>query len=93
MVRQKNSWKKIRFNYFVPSLIDISDNNANIRWDMKEFFEFILGHKHSDLNTAVPLGDEIADLEWNTVHFDEKMIYTIANSQKIGQKIFHLRKS
>ena len=72
MVRQKNSWKKIRFNYFVPSLIDISDNNANIRWDMKEFFEFILGHKHSDLNTAVPLGDEIADLEWNTVHFDEK---------------------
>ena len=72
MARRKNSWKKIRFNYFVPSLIDISDNNANIRWDMKEFFEFILGHKHSDLNTAVPLGDEIADLEWDTVHFDEK---------------------
>lgn len=69
---KKNSSKRIRFNYFVPSLVDITDNNANIRWDMKEFFEFILNHNHNDLNTAVPLGDEIADLEWNTANIDEK---------------------
>lgn len=69
---KKNSSKRIRFNYFVPSLVDITDNNANIRWNMKEFFEFILNHEHNDLNTAVPLGDEIADLEWNTAKFDEK---------------------
>lgn len=69
---KKNSSKRIRFNYFVPSLVDITDNNANIRWNMKEFFEFILNHNHNDLNTAVPLGDEIADLEWNTTKIDEK---------------------
>ena len=72
MVSGKKSLKKIRFNYFVPFLVDISDNTANVRWNMKEFFEFILNHKHDELNTAVPLGDEVADLEWNTVHFDEK---------------------
>ncbi|WHS14292.1 DUF6731 family protein [Ligilactobacillus salivarius] len=72
LVSKKNSSKRIRFNYFVPSLVDITDNNANIRWDMKEFFEFILNHNHNDLNTAVPLGDEIADLEWNTANIDEK---------------------
>lgn len=72
LVSKKNSSKRIRFNYFVPSLVDITDNNANIRWDMKEFFEFILNHNHNDLNTAVPLGDEIADLEWNTADIDEK---------------------
>ena len=72
LVSKKNSSKRIRFNYFVPSLVDITDNNANIRWDMKEFFEFILNHNHNDLNTAVPLGDEIADLEWNTANIDGK---------------------
>ena len=74
VANKKKSLKRIRFNYFVPYLVDITDNNANVRWNMKEFFDFILNHKHShdDLNTAVPLGDEIADLEWNTVHFDVK---------------------
>lgn len=64
--------KKIRFNYFVPHLVDVQDSESNIKWDMKEFIEFILNHNHSELNTAVPLGDEIADLEWNTAFFDDK---------------------
>lgn len=64
--------KKLRFNYFVPHLVDVQHPDNDIRWDMREFSEFILGHNHSDLNTAVPLGDEIADLEWDTMRYDSK---------------------
>ncbi len=64
--------KKLRFNYFVPHLLDAQNPDDDVRWDMKDFSEFILGHKHTELNTAVPLGDEIADLEWDTMRYDDK---------------------
>lgn len=64
--------KKVRFNYFVPYLVNSEDENENFRWTMKEFVEFFLNHKHKDMNTAVPLGDEIADMEWNTAKYDDK---------------------
>ena len=70
---KKNSSKRIRFNYFVPSLVDITDNNANIRWNMKEFFEFILNHEHNDLNTAVPLGDEIAEMGQSVIDREDEI--------------------
>lgn len=71
-VKRNKAKKKIRFNYFVPHLIDAQNPNNDIRWEMKDFSEFILGHKHTELNTAVPLGDEIADLEWDTMRYDGK---------------------
>lgn len=69
---EKEMRKKVRFNYFVPYLVNSEDENQNFRWDMKEFVEFFLNHKHKDMNTAVPLGDEIADMEWNTAKYDDK---------------------
>ncbi|AMR18662.1 DUF6731 family protein [Lactiplantibacillus plantarum] len=68
----RSAVKKIRFNYFSPYLIDSENENAVVRWNMKELIEFFINHNHSELNTAVPLGDEIADMEWNTAHYDDK---------------------
>ncbi|WP_338757146.1 DUF6731 family protein [Levilactobacillus brevis] len=71
-MEKKKMRKKVRFNYFVPYLVNSEDENENFRWTMKEFVEFFLNHKHEDMNTAVPLGDEIADMEWNTAKYDDK---------------------
>lgn len=81
--------KKIRFNYFVPKLVNVEETD-NIRWNMKDFVEFILNNKHSKLNTAVPLGDEIADLEWDTAKFDvatDKNLYYFQLSKNRSKDI------
>ncbi|MCM0724325.1 hypothetical protein NB814_00970 [Latilactobacillus curvatus] len=75
----KKASKKVRFNYFIPHLIDAQNPMDDIKWNMKDFMDYILNHKknHEELNTAVPLGDEISDLEWNTAFYDDKPDHNI----------------
>lgn len=59
--------QKIRFNYFEPQLV-VEDNEL-ILWDMREFLDTLLNNKRK-FNASVILGDEIADLEWNSCDYD-----------------------
>lgn len=80
MVRQS-----IRFNYFEPILV--AENDEEILWDMRPFIEFIIGNRQA-FNPAVPLGDELADLEWNNSFYDEKnQLYYIQLSKLRSKNI------
>lgn len=59
--------QKIRFNYFEPQLV--VENNDLIIWDMKNFLDTLLNNKRK-FNASVILGDEVADLEWNSCEYD-----------------------
>lgn len=56
----------IRFNYFEPFLVG---EEETVLWDMKPFLEFLLNNRNG-IHGAVVLGDEVSDVEWNAMGYD-----------------------
>lgn len=79
----------IRFNYFEPMLVIENDELAI--WNMQEFFEFIIANRRA-FNPAVFLGDEVADLEWNSCGYDETNRLYYMQLSKLRSKNIPARK-
>lgn len=81
--------QSIRFNYFEPKLV--GESGEEYLWDMKPFIEYIIGNRNA-FNAPVVLGDEIADLEWNSCYYDENAQLFYIQLSKLRSKNIPSRK-